>query len=147
MVSRRNLICGLLPVLFFSLSACKSAPDVAVPDVAAKATASLQVMASYRERMMLLPGAELTVTLEDVSRADAPSVVLAKAVVPAESGPPYSVSLPYDAAAIRPTLRYTVRAKISKGEKLIFTSTEHIDPFATQANGNVQVLMQRVSQR
>jgi putative lipoprotein len=84
----------------------------------------------YLERIALPPGAEVIVTLEDQSRADAPATVLTdyKHVV-RDQGPPYAFRLVYNPEAIDERMTYGLRAKIIHEGDLLFTSTEHIDPF------------------
>jgi putative lipoprotein len=96
----------------------------------------------YRERMRLPPGAEVEVTLQDISRADAPAATLATVMVPATQGPPYAFSLEYPGADIDERRRYALRATITFEGNLLFTSTEYIDPFA---GGPVEILVQRVA--
>lgn len=81
--------------------------------------------ATYRERIALPPDAMLTVTLEDVSRADAPAVTLAQSTAPTSGRQaPLGFSLIYPAAAVRPEAVYAARARITVGERLLFTTTE-----------------------
>ncbi len=97
----------------------------------------------YRERMLLPPGAQLEVQLQDISRADAMATTLAGVVIALESGPPYPFVIEYDPAQIDTRMRYGLRATITSGDRLMFTTTEYIDPFA----GNpVQVLVRRVAE-
>lgn len=96
---------------------------------------------TYRERMMLPPGAEVEVQLEDISRADAAATVLATVLITPQGGPPYNFAIEYDPSTIDPRMRYALRASIRMGERLLFTSTEYIDPF----KGNpVEIVVQRV---
>lgn len=95
----------------------------------------------YRERMLLPPTAEVEVELQDISRADAPAETLATVILPARSGPPYAFRIEYDNAAIDQRHTYALRAVIQAGGKLLFSSTEHIDPFA---EGPIEIMVQRV---
>ena len=54
----------------------------------------------YRERMMLPPGAELEVQLQDISRADAMATVIASVHITPEGGPPYPFAIEYDPGRI-----------------------------------------------
>jgi putative lipoprotein len=103
--------------------------------------ASIDGAVSYRERMALPPGAVVEVELQDISRPDAPATVMARVIMTPEHAPPYPFSISYDPADIDSRMRYGLRASILLDDKLMFTSTEYIDPFA----GNpVQVMVQRV---
>jgi len=94
----------------------------------------------YRERIMLPPGAEVEVQLLDISKADAMATVLASLMMTPEGGPPYAFAIEYDPATIDQRMRYALRATISMQDKLMFTTTDYIDPFS----GNpVDVLVRR----
>lgn len=96
---------------------------------------------TYRERMMLPPGAEVEVQLQDISKADAGATVLATVLITPQGGPPYNFAIEYDPSSIDKRMRYALRASISMGERLLFTSTDYIDPF----KGNpVEILVRRV---
>ena len=102
--------------------------------------------ASYRERMMLPPGSTLEVTLEDVSRADAPADVIARAEVEASKAPPYAFTLAYDPARINSNHRYNVRARIMADDKLMLQSDAG---YAVLGSGNVtkvDILLKRASE-
>ena len=95
----------------------------------------------YRERIALPPGAEVIVILEDQSRADAPATVITDYThIVDGQGPPYRFRLVYDPAAIDERMTYGLRARIEQYGELLFTSSEHIDPFS----GNpVQIMVSR----
>ena len=97
----------------------------------------------YRERMMLPPGIEVEVQLQDISRPDAMATVLASALLTPQGGPPYEFGIDYDPAAIVSGMTYALRATITHNDQLLFTSTEYINPF----QGNpVEILVQRVAE-
>jgi putative lipoprotein len=83
----------------------------------------------YRERKLLPPGAELRVTLEDVSKMDVPSTIIATSTQLLTGAPPYKFSLDYPASDIEMRMEYGLRATITLDGKLLFTSTERLDPF------------------
>jgi putative lipoprotein len=85
--------------------------------------------ALYRERILLPPGAELHLTLEDVSKMDVPSTVIATSSQVLTGAPPYEFSLDYSAEDIDARMQYSLRVKIMLDGKLLFTSTERLDPF------------------
>jgi uncharacterized lipoprotein YbaY/heat shock protein HslJ len=78
--------------------------------------------AYFRERIALPPGAVFEATLEDVSRADAPSVEIARAGGANWPGPPFAFALPYDPAAIDPRARLNVRARVLVDGRTMFAS-------------------------
>jgi putative lipoprotein len=84
----------------------------------------------YRERIALPAGAEVIVTLEDQSRADAPAVVITDYTHIVDGQNPYPFRLVYNPAAIDERMTYGLRARIEHNGELMFSSTEHIDPFA-----------------
>ncbi|GAB3285313.1 hypothetical protein GCM10027297_27300 [Parahaliea aestuarii] len=95
----------------------------------------------YRERMRLPPNASVEVELQDISRADAPAETLATVALPGDAGPPYAFRIEYDNKRIDARHRYALRAEIHAGGKLLFTSTEHIDPFG---DAPIEILVSRV---
>ena len=85
----------------------------------------------YRERMMLRPGSELELQLQDVSRPDTMGSVLATVTMTPEGAPPFPFVIDFQPAQINEGMRYALRATIRRQGKLIFTNTDYIDPFAT----------------
>jgi uncharacterized lipoprotein YbaY len=110
------------------------------------ASASITGTASYRERMMLPPGSILEVTLEDVSRADAPADVIARAEVEASKAPPYFFTLEYDPARINSNHRYNVRARIMADGTLMFQSDAGYAVLGSGNVTNVDILLKRASE-
>jgi putative lipoprotein len=89
---------------------------------AISADATLAGIASYRERMPLPANTAFEATLEDISRADAPAIVLGRARIEAPQRVPINFTNPYDAARIDARNRYAVRARVLLGEQLLFTT-------------------------
>lgn len=74
---------------------------------------TVQVSVTYRERILLPPGHQLTVRIEDVSLADAPSRILAEHKETLDGrGPPYVATLGVPVSAIDPRHSYAARAEI-----------------------------------
>jgi len=90
---------------------------------AAKADLAGEVF--YLQRIALPPAATLSVSLQDVSLADAPAVVLAEQKGPIKGQVPLPFHLSYDPAQVKPGHRYSVSARIEVDGQLIFISTEH----------------------
>ena len=84
--------------------------------------ASITGTATYRERMLLPPGAVFEATLEDVSHADAPSEVIGRARIDSPGSPPFRFAIDYDPSHVKDGRRYAVRARITLDRKLMFTS-------------------------
>ncbi len=89
---------------------------------------------TYRQRVALSPTAVVSVKLLDVSRQDVAANVISEDRIPAEGKQvPFPFSLTYDPTKIQERNRYTVRAEISDGERLLFT-TDTSYPVITQGN-------------
>lgn len=84
----------------------------------------LQGEVFYLQRMALPPTATLSVSLQDVSLADAPAVELARQQGQIEGQVPLSFRLDYDPAKVQPNHQYAVSARIELDGKLMFISTE-----------------------
>ncbi len=96
---------------------------------------------TWRERMALPPDAEITVRLQDVSRMDAPAVVLAEQrFAAAGRQPPYPFELSVDPARIDPRMRYTVSARVERQGQLLFIN-DTAYPVLTQGAGNTAQLV------
>jgi putative lipoprotein len=131
-------LCVLLVV--FGLVACGDEREEKMAGEPA-AMGRIEGSVIYRERMMLPPGFDVEIQLQDISRADAMATTLASVLLTPEGAPPYNFVIDYDPATIDSRLRYALRATISNGEQLLFTSTDYIDPF----KGNpVEILVRRV---
>lgn len=61
-------------------------------------------------------------TLEDVSRADAPSTVIASTRLAAPGPSPIAFTIAYDPARVVDARSYVVRGRIRSGERLLFTT-------------------------
>ena len=109
------------------------------------AAQSVTGSATYRERMTLPPAAVFEATLEDVPRADAPSVIVARTRIDRPSNPPIAFTLTYDPGKIVPAGRYVVRAKILLDDTLLFTS-DTAAPVITGGNPrSVSIMLRRAS--
>jgi uncharacterized lipoprotein YbaY/uncharacterized lipoprotein NlpE involved in copper resistance len=100
--------------------------------------------AAFRERIAVPPDARFEAVLEDVSLADAPAEVLGTATLKPPGNPPYRFEIPYDPARIQPSHRYGVRAQLSAGGRLWFT-TDRMYPVLTGGAGDtVSLLLRKV---
>jgi putative lipoprotein len=95
--------------------------------------ASLDGEVFYLQRIALPPTATLSVSLQDVSLADAPAVVLDEQRGPVKGQVPLPFHLSYDPTQVKPGHRYSVSARIEVDGKLVFISTEH---HGVQLDGN-----------
>ncbi|MDO7900005.1 YbaY family lipoprotein [Pseudomonas citrulli] len=107
------------------LSACQSATPTTPP------AASLDGEVFYVQRIALPPSATLSVSLQDVSLADAPAVVLDEQSGPVTGQVPLPFHLSYDPSQVKPGHRYAVNARIEVDGQLLFITTEqhavHLD--------------------
>lgn len=116
---------GLLLAAVFSLFACAAAGA----DEGDSRTLTGAVV--LREPAALPAGTLLTVTLEDVSLADAPAVTLAQTQFEVkDQQTPIPFTLIYPTSAVRPGSLYAARARLTLGEGLLYTTTERnsVDP-------------------
>ncbi len=85
--------------------------------------------ASYRERIALPPDATFEAQLQDVSRADAPALVLGRVRHDPAGQTPFHFKIAYDDQAIKPGHTYAVRAEVRHQGRLLFTTDTHVSPF------------------
>jgi putative lipoprotein len=102
---------------------------------------TLEGSATYRQRIALQPEAILSVELRDISRSDVPSTLLSSVSVKPSGQVPIPFKLLYDDNMIDQRHTYSVSAKISLGERVLFRSTAtHM--VLTRGNPNrIQVIM------
>ena len=105
---------------------------------------TLQGTATYRERIALPVDAVFEAELQDISRADAPAVVLGRSRLDPAGQPPFRFEIAFDDGALQSGHRYTVRATIKHQERLLFT-TDRIYPVLD--GRNVPLQMRLVSVR
>jgi len=99
--------------------------------------------ASYRERIALPPDAVFEATLEDVSRPGAMAEVLGSVRIEKAGPVPIRFEIPYDPAKIDERHSYAVRARILRGDRLLFT-TDTVHPVLTRGAGtSVELLLVR----
>jgi putative lipoprotein len=101
--------------------------------------------ATYRERIALPSNAALEVTVEDVSRADAPATVIGRVTWMPAGQVPITFEVPYEESWVQQNHRYSVRARITQEGKLLWTTTQS-HPVLTNGAGNRAdgMLLQRV---
>lgn len=129
----RNLAVLALGALL--ASACNPAP--------APTEATVSGTATYRERMALPPDSVFEVRLEDVSRADAAATPIAETRVASPGNPPFAFTLTYDPARIDAAHSYSIRARVLRGDKLLFTSDTNTPLPGGDAPAPLEILMVR----
>jgi copper homeostasis protein (lipoprotein) len=110
---------------------------------AAPGAAQVKETATYRERIALTPDAVFEAMLEDVSKADAPAVVVGSVRIDKPGQVPIRFEIPYDPARIDQSYSYSVRARIMVGQRLLFT-TDRAYPVLTRGHGNEVQIMLRI---
>jgi putative lipoprotein len=107
------IIFGLAPLLFGGL--------VMPQSVSAEET-TISGELSYRERMMLPPGAVLTVQLADMSPAGNAGIVVASETFSTANEMPAGFKMTIDPAKIRSGESYAIQAQISVNGKIWFVN-------------------------
>jgi uncharacterized lipoprotein YbaY/uncharacterized lipoprotein NlpE involved in copper resistance len=92
---------------------------------------SLSGTAAYRERIALPPDAVFEAVLIDTAIADAPARELGRVRLQPAGQPPFRFTIPYRNGDVTPVGRYSVRATVRQGERLLFTT----DTFTPVLNG------------
>ncbi|MEC5386857.1 YbaY family lipoprotein [Uliginosibacterium sp. H3] len=105
---------------------------------------SISGTASYRERIALPPDAVFEASIEDVSRADARAELVGSVRQESPGQPPFRFTISYDPARIVAGHRYVVRARISQGGKLLFTSDTAYPVLVPGQADNPQLLLRPV---
>jgi len=118
----KNLSLLGLTVLLGACQSMQSAPK-----------ASLDGEVFYLQRSSLPPTATLSVSLQDVSLADAPAIVLDEQKGQVKGQVPLPFYLSYDPTQVKPGHRYSVSARIEVDGKLMFITNEN---HAVQLDGN-----------
>ena len=103
---------------------------VAMADPVPARAGSLAGTATYRERRALPPDAVFEAVLIDAAIADAPARELGRVRLQPAGQPPFRFSIPYRDRDVTPGGRYTVRATVRQGDRLLFT-TDTFTPVLT----------------
>jgi putative lipoprotein len=139
---------GILAVAALGFGAACAGSSPASQDAGAKnvaAPTAIEGTAAYRERTAMPPGAEFEAVLQDVSRADAPAMEIARATIPNAPNPPIRFTIPFDAAKIHARHSYSVRAVIRADGQLLFSS-DAVYPVLTHGAGHtVDILLKRAA--
>jgi putative lipoprotein len=117
------------------LTACMSDP--------AASQSTLSGTAMYRERMLLPADAAFEASLVDISRADAPAEVLAHTRIESPGNPPIRFTIAYNPARINAAHRYAIRARIVRGDQLLFTTDTSYPVLGPGESNRVEILLRR----
>lgn len=115
----------------------------ALPTTLMADTQSLSGTVTYRERMALPAGAEVSVSLVDVSRADAPAILIGQTVFTPDRQVPLDWTLTYDDDQIDPRFSYALQARIKVDGQLMFLNTTR-HPILTGGQDSTDILVNRV---
>jgi putative lipoprotein len=97
---------------------------------------------TYRARIALPPDATLTVRLVDVSRADAPSELIAEQVITTGGRQvPIAFAIAYDPARIDPAHTYAVQARIEVQGQLRHVSDTHHGVLTRGSPSHVDIVL------
>lgn len=141
----KKALVAIMSVVFgLALFGCQSSSESNVDEAKVQ---SITGTIAYRERIALPDSAIVTVTLEDISLADAPSKVIAKHRFETNGAQvPFNFDLAYDQNKIEARHTYSVRARIEVDGKLRFT-TDTVYPVITDANQTQKVDLRLVGVR
>lgn len=89
----------------------------------------LHVDVLYLDRKMLPPNAKVTLILEDISKQDVKSKVIAKQSIIVKNAPPYSFTMKYDYNSIDMKKVYNLSANITINGKYLYRSDTVLNPF------------------
>jgi uncharacterized lipoprotein YbaY len=109
--------------------------SVTVTPSSAEEAAVVRGQASYREDTALPPDAVFEATLEHISPVDAKADVLESVRLEKLGAERIHFEIPYDPAQIDKRQSYRVRARIVRGDRLLFT-TDQVYPVLTHGSDN-----------
>lgn len=142
-------------VLAIAMIACESqkqqppAMDATTDNPLSEAVLHVEVL--YRERIALPASATLSVSLEEISKADGAATIVTKKTEPAKDGPPFRVSLAYSPSELIVGGKYGIRARIENEGKLTFINEHFVPAFGKDGhitespNDPVRVLLERTA--
>ncbi len=115
----------------------------------ASVTRSLEGVLEFSATDVPLPdGAEVTVSLRDISRADAPATTIAETTVTPGNEDPVEFHLDYDTADVKPEHTHGLRAALhgDKGELLWTTTSRHtVDVGPDAKQGPITLVLEPVN--
>lgn len=117
-----------------------------VPEVPAVTRVAITGTVSYRERIALPPTAVLKVQLVDVSRADAPAVVIGEQLISSGGRQvPFAFDIAYDSTKIEPNHSYAVQARIEVDGELRFINDQRYAVITRGSPVHVEMVLKSVA--
>ncbi|XWK88599.1 MAG: YbaY family lipoprotein [Phormidium sp.] len=106
---------------------------------------SVSGVVTYRQRIALPPDALVIVQLQDVSKQDAPAVVIGQQTIPTQRRQvPFPFEIVYNQDRINPKNTYTIQARIIVDNRVRFINTTSY-PVITNGNPNkVEIVVNSV---
>lgn len=132
-----------------NVSTEKAAPvseqaEQALDQQEATSMASLSTQVLYLDRSMLPEGAQVSVSLLDVSIVGAEPLTLAEQIVTVQGGPPYALTLEYDQNQLQANHRYGLAATIKLADKVLYQNTDYLDPFNPALTGDIEIVVKKL---
>lgn len=110
-------------------------------DVSERGALEISGSVLYRQRIALVPGAVVTVRLSDVSVADAPATTIAEQVITPEHQVPIPYSLSVDPADLDERRTFSLSARITVDDRLVWTSDTHVPVSAGATTTGIDILV------
>lgn len=100
---------------------------------------------TYRERSVLPPAATIRIQVVDVSRADAPAILVGERIIEVGTKQaPFGFEISYDPARIESNHTYAVHARIEVDGRLWFVSDTHYPVITRGAPTHVDLVLKAV---
>ncbi len=132
---------SLIALVCAGLFACSNPDDMETEMPEMPDWQSITGTVSYRERIMLRPSATLNVVLQDVSKADAPAVLIAEQTIENPGNVPIQFDLKYNPAIIQDSNTYVVRATIYDGSDAQFVTDTAYNVLTRGASNSVDLIL------
>ena len=123
------------------VEASRPATETSTGDAAKRGALEVSGSVLYRQRIALEPGAVVTVRLSDVSVADAPATTIAEQVITPDHQVPIPYSLAVDPADLDERRRYSLSARITVGERLVWTSDTPVPVSAGAPTTGIDIIV------
>ena len=140
----RRTVLGALGLFSVMLVGCAQSGTSAVAAPAA-AKRVVEGSVSWRERIALPADAELQVSLNDVSRMDAPAIMLAEQRIRLQGRQaPITFRMEVDPSRIDPRMTYAVSARVEAGGQLFFINDTSYPVLTRGAGDRTDLTLVRV---